>query len=148
VDKSNFFLQRSCVDIRELGTESRDSVIALWDQAGLTRPWNSPGDDFDRALEGKSSVVLGAFDEGSIVATVMVGHDGHRGWVYYLAVADSNRRMGFGKSIMEAAEEWVGRHGIPKIQLMVREDNVNARDFYLRAGYEKSDVTVYGRRLD
>lgn len=136
------------MDIRELGTESRDSVIDLWGQAGLTRPWNSPADDFDRALEGKSSVVLGAFDEGSIVATVMVGHDGHRGWVYYLAVADSRRRMGFGTLMMEAAEEWVRRHGIPKIQLMVREDNVNAKDFYVHAGYERSDVTVYGRRLD
>jgi ribosomal protein S18 acetylase RimI-like enzyme len=123
-------------------------VIALWNQAGLTRPWNAPEADFDRALGGKSSVVLGAFDEGLIVATVMVGYDGHRGWVYYLAVADSRRRMGFGKLMMDAAEEWVGRHGIPKIQLMVREDNVNARDFYLHAGYEKSDVTVYGRRLD
>ena len=136
------------MDIRELGVEFRDSVIALWDQAGLTRPWNSPKDDFDRASKGDSSVVLGALDEGLLVATAMVGHDGHRGWVYYLAVAESRRRTGLGDLMMSAAEGWVRRNGIPKIQLMVREDNVNARDFYLHAGYEKSDVTVYGRRLD
>jgi GNAT superfamily N-acetyltransferase len=136
------------MDIRELSAESRASVIALWEQAGLTRPWNSPEDDFDRALHGSSSVVLGAFDEDSLVATALVGHDGHRGWVYYLAVVDSRRRTGLGRLMMGAAEEWVRRHGIPKIQLMVREDNVTARDFYLSTGYVKSDVTVYGRRLD
>jgi ribosomal protein S18 acetylase RimI-like enzyme len=136
------------MDIHELGVEYRDSVIALWSEAGLTRPWNSPEDDFDRACNGRSSTVLGAIDEGLLVATAMVGHDGHRGWVYYLAVADSRRRTGLGKTMMGAAEQWVHRNGIPKIQLMVREDNVNAREFYLHAGYEKSDVDVYGRRLD
>jgi len=136
------------MDIQELGAEFRDSVVALWDEAGLTRPWNSPEDDFDRALQGDSSAVLGVLDDGVLVATVMVGHDGHRGWVYYLAVAESRRRMGFGKLMMSAAEGWVRRNGIPKIQLMVRDDNVNARDFYLHTGYERSGVTVYGRRLD
>jgi ribosomal protein S18 acetylase RimI-like enzyme len=136
------------MDIQELGMESRDSVIALWEQAGLTRPWNSPEEDFDRALAGSSSALLGAIDEGSLIAVAMVGHDGHRGWVYYLAVAKSRRNTGLGREMMAAAEEWIRRRGIPKIQLMVREDNVNARDFYLHAGYEQSDVTVYGRRLD
>lgn len=136
------------MDIEELGVEFRDSVIALWDEAGLTRPWNSPEEDFDRALQGDSSTILGALDEGVLVATAMVGHDGHRGWVYYLAVAESRRRTGLGKLMMSAAEGWVRRNGIPKIQLMVRDDNVNARDFYLHTGYERSGVTVYGRRLD
>jgi GNAT superfamily N-acetyltransferase len=136
------------MDIKELGVEDRGSVIELWDQVGLTRPWNSPTDDFDRATRGDSSTVLGALDEGVLVATAMVGHDGHRGWVYYLAVAESRQRTGLGALMMHAAEEWVRRQGIPKIQLMVREDNTNARDFYLHTGYEESDVTVYGRRLD
>jgi GNAT superfamily N-acetyltransferase len=136
------------MDILELGMEFRDAVIALWNEAGLTRPWNSPGDDFDRASTGDSSVILGAFDDGQLVATAMVGHDGHRGWVYYLAVAESKRRSGLGTLMMKAAEEWVRRKGIPKIQFMVREDNVDAREFYLHAGYERSDVSVYGRRLD
>ncbi len=68
------------MDIQELGVEFRDSAIALWEEAGLTRPWNSPKDDFDRASQSASSVVLGALDEGVLVATAMVGHDGHRGW--------------------------------------------------------------------
>jgi ribosomal protein S18 acetylase RimI-like enzyme len=136
------------MDIQELGAEFRDSVTTLWDEAGLTRPWNSPGDDFDRAVAGSSSVVLGAIDEGELVATAMVGHDGHRGWVYYLAVTTSRQRAGLGTFMMGAAEEWVSRQGIPKIQLMVRDANVSARAFYVGAGYEKSDVSVYGRRLD
>jgi ribosomal protein S18 acetylase RimI-like enzyme len=136
------------MDIEELGAESRDAVVALWHEARLTRPWNAPEDDFDRAMRGDSSAVLGARDDDVLVATAMVGHDGHRGWVYYLAVATSHRRHGVGRSMMKAAEEWVGRKGIPKIQLMVRNENMDASDFYQRLGYERSDVMVYARRLD
>ncbi len=136
------------MDIRAIGAESRDAAIALWEQAALTRPWNSATDDFDRALQGDSSAVLGGFDGDELVATAMVGHDGHRGWVYYLAVDVSRRRTGIGRLMMSAAEEWVRAARIPKIQLMVRDDNGEARDFYREIGYERSDVSVYGRRLD
>jgi ribosomal protein S18 acetylase RimI-like enzyme len=135
------------MEIRELSIDSCDSVIALWVQAGITRPWNAPEEDFKRACESPTSAVLGAFDGNELVATAMVGHDGHRGWVYYLAVEESRRHFGFGRSMMTAAEEWIRRTGIPKIQLMVRDENVSARDFYLHIGYEKSDVSVYGRRF-
>ena len=136
------------MDIHELGVEFRESVVELWVEAGLTRPWNSPRHDFDRATQSESSVVLGALDDGELVATAMVGHDGHRGWVYYMAVAESRRRTGLGRMMLRAAEEWVDQHGIMKIQLMVRDENVEARDFYTHVGYEKSPVSVYGRRLD
>ncbi|HEY5438197.1 MAG TPA: GNAT family acetyltransferase [Acidimicrobiales bacterium] len=136
------------MDIEELGFEHRDSVIALWQRAGLTRPWNSPYDDYDRATRMESSVVLGVVEDGDVVATVMVGHDGHRGWAYYLAVETSRLKTGLGAAMMSAAEEWVRRNGIPKIQLMVRAENLTVRDFYLHRGYEASDVTVYGLRLE
>jgi len=136
------------VDIEELGTEHRDSVIALWQRAGLTRPWNSPYNDYDRATRNESSVVLGVVEDGVVVATVMVGHDGHRGWVYYLAVESSREKTGLGAIMMSAAEDWVHRSGIPKIQLMVRADNLEVRDFYLHRGYDASDVTVYGLRFE
>lgn len=136
------------MEIRELEIESGDAVISLWEHAGLTRPWNSPEDDFRRACESDSSAVLGAFEGDHLIATAMVGVDGHRGWVYYLAVEESRQRGGLGRSMMEAAEEWVRQRGAPKIQLMVRDDNFSARDFYLGIGYEKSDVRVYGRRLE
>ena len=78
------------MDVRELTAADRPSATALWSEVGLTRPWNDPGADFDRAVAGPTSCVLGAFDDG-LAATSMVGHDGHRGWVYYLAVDPARR---------------------------------------------------------
>jgi GNAT superfamily N-acetyltransferase len=135
------------MDVQELGTEYKESVIRLWLQAGLTRTWNNPEDDFDRAMASGSSTVLGVVIDGDVVATAMVGQDGHRGWVYYLAVEKSKLNTGLGATMMEAAEEWVRQTGMPKVQLMVRTDNVDAREFYLHRGYEASDVTVYGHRF-
>jgi GNAT superfamily N-acetyltransferase len=140
--------KNSRMDVQEFGIDQRDAVISLWEQAGLTRPWNSPYNDYDRATRSESSAVLGVVEDGHVVATVMVGHDGHRGWVYYLAVASSKRKTGLGATMMSAAETWVRSNGMPKIQLMVRAENVDVRDFYLHRGYEASDVTVYGLRLE
>lgn len=103
--------------------------------------------DLDRALAGPSSTVLAALgDDGGLVGTVMVGHDGHRGWLYYLAVAPARRGEGIGRALVAAAEERLAEH-VPKLQLMVRTDNVAAVSFYERLGYERSEVTVLGRRL-
>jgi ribosomal protein S18 acetylase RimI-like enzyme len=78
----------------------------------------------------------------------MVGHDGHRGWVYYLAVARSQQRVGLGSELMRAAEEWLRTRGAVKVQLMVRSDNESSLDFYRRVGYESNDVTVLSRWLE
>ena len=119
----------------------------LWRDASLTRPWNSPEEDFDRALAGPTSVILGVVSDGVVVATAMVGHDGHRGWVYYLAVTGSLQRQGIGSLLMSSAEDWVRRAGLPKIQLMVRDENAEALEFYRRLGYEDAGVTTMGRWL-
>jgi ribosomal protein S18 acetylase RimI-like enzyme len=78
----------------------------------------------------------------------MVGFDGHRGWVYYLAVDPGRRRRGLGRSLMAAAEDWLMVRGAPKLQLMVRSDNEAAVGFYQRLGLERQEVIVLGRRLD
>jgi ribosomal protein S18 acetylase RimI-like enzyme len=139
--------ETSPMDIRELAAADRHDATDLWEEAGLTRPWNEPASDFDRALSGPTSAVLGALDAGQLAATVMVGHDGHRGWVYYLAVKRGNRRRGLGRRMMQEAQSWLRERGAVKLQLMVRDGNADALGFYQHLGYEDAHVTVLARWL-
>jgi ribosomal protein S18 acetylase RimI-like enzyme len=122
-----------------------EAVISLWSACQLTRPWNDPKRDFALAVEGLASAVLVLRDSGAIVASVMVGFDGHRGWIYYLAVAPGHRRRGLGRRMMAAAEEWLRERGAPKIQLMVREDNAQVIAFYEALGLQRQKVVTLGR---
>jgi ribosomal protein S18 acetylase RimI-like enzyme len=133
--------------IRDLIPEDIEQASALWHRAGLTRPWNPPERDLQRALDGETSTVLGAFDDGNLVGTVMVGHDGHRGWVYYLAVDEGRRGSGLGKQLMTAAEQWLKANGAVKVQLMVRSTNESVLGFYDSLGYEDADVRVRAKWL-
>jgi ribosomal protein S18 acetylase RimI-like enzyme len=130
-----------------LGDSDVDAVVALWRRCDLTRPWNDPHADIARARATATSVVLVGYVEAVLVASVMVGYDGHRGWVYYLAVAPEARRAGLGRRMMQAAEAWLRGRGAPKLQLMVRADNAAAVGFYERLGLERQDVVVLGKRL-
>jgi ribosomal protein S18 acetylase RimI-like enzyme len=134
--------------VEVLTAADANDAVALWQAAGLTRPWNDPHADFNRALAVPTSAVLGLRDGGALVATVMVGDDGHRGWVYYLAVDPARQRGGLGRVMMAAAEDWLAKRGCPKLNLMVRGDNTQARGFYARLGYELNDVVTLAKRLD
>jgi ribosomal protein S18 acetylase RimI-like enzyme len=123
-------------------------AVALWHEAGLTRPWNDPDADLTRALAGPASDVLAVVDDDRLLGTAMVGHDGHRGWLYYLSVASAARRRGVGTALVRACEAWLVERDVPKVQLMVRRDNAPALAFYAPLGYDLVDVTVLGRRLD
>lgn len=126
-----------------------DAAIELWAACGLTLPWNDARSDLELALAGPSSTVL-AHHSGEppvLDGTAMVGHDGHRAWVYYLAVAPNLQGRGLGRILMDAAERWARDQGLPKIQLMVRTDNNAVREFYAHLGYELQDVVVLGRRF-
>jgi ribosomal protein S18 acetylase RimI-like enzyme len=136
------------MEISELTADHADGAVALWHESGLTRPWNNPQDDYRRAVEGPTSAVLGAQDEAGVVGTAMVGHDGHRGWVYYLAVRDDVRRTGLGSHLMRAAEEWLGDRGVPKVNVMVRTTNTAVVGFYESLGYQDGEVLVLGKFLD
>jgi ribosomal protein S18 acetylase RimI-like enzyme len=133
--------------IEPLSPARIDDAVALWRDAGLTRPWNDPLQDLRCALDGPSSAVLGGTQDDVLVATAMVGHDGHRGWVYYLAVRPDARRRGHGAAMMRACEAWLARHAIAKLNVMVRADNAATRGFYGALGYGADDVTVLSRRL-
>ena len=136
------------MQIRDLTSADIGAATSLWLQAGLTRPWNPPELDLQRALDGVTSTALGAFDDDRLIGTVMVGHDGHRGWVYYLAVDESQRGTGLGKEMMVAAENWLREHGAVKVQLMVRSTNEAVLGFYQHLGYEDADVQVRSKRLN
>ncbi len=123
-------------------------AITLWHATGLTRPWNDPETDLRIAMTGPASTVLAGIDNDTLVATTMVGHDGHRGWVYYLAVEPSLQASGVGRQMMRACEQWVRARGIPKLQIMVRDENQAAIDFYAKLGYTDAKVAVLGLRLD
>jgi ribosomal protein S18 acetylase RimI-like enzyme len=133
--------------MREAGAADASEVIALWEACGLTRPWNDPAADFARAVTGPASAVLLLHERDALAACVMVGCDGHRGWVYYLAVAPERRRAGLGRAMMDAAEAWLRERGAPKVQLMVREDNEAALGFYESLGLERQKVVTLGRFL-
>ena len=133
--------------IAPLTPADRDDAVALWRAAGVARPWNHPEADFDLALGGPTSAVLGGRADGALVATAMVGHDGHRGWVYYVAVAPELRGRGHGRAVMAAAEAWLAERDVPKLNLMVRADNAAARGFYATLGYGVDDVAVMSRPL-
>lgn len=133
--------------IDELTEATTDRVVELWHEAELVRPWNDPVFDMRRALEGPTSSVLGALVDEKLVGTVMVGHDGHRGWVYYLAVCSDSQRQGIGTALMRAAERWLSDQNVPKLNLMVRTDNDRVSDFYSSLGYGRDNVHVLSRRL-
>jgi ribosomal protein S18 acetylase RimI-like enzyme len=135
------------MEIRHADRADRGAVVALWEAAGLTRPWNPPEADFDRAIAGPTSTVLVGFDDGSLVATALAGDDGHRGWLYYVAVPAERRGMGLGTEIVRAAEAWLRDRGCRKVQLMVRDTNEAVLGFYEALGYEDSGVHVLGRWL-
>ena len=124
------------------------SVVALWERCGLTRPWNDPAADIALARRGDNAAVLVGRDGCNIVASVMVGHDGHRGWVYYVSVDPDCRGKGFGRIIMTAAEQWLRERGILKLMLIVRRDNAKVQAFYETLDYAEQERILYANWLD
>lgn len=134
--------------IEPLGPGHREAAVALWREAGLVRPWNDPAADYVAALRAPAAVILGLCEDGVLHGTAIVGWDGHRGWIYYLAVAADRRGAGCGRSLVHAAEAWLAAQGAPKAQLMVREGNAAAEGFWRALGYRPQPATVLGRWID
>lgn len=136
------------LSIRAFAEADRGPVKALWVGCGLVVPYNDPDADIDLAAGRENSdVLVGCAVDGSLVATAMVGHDGHRGWLYYVAVDPAHRDAGFGRIMVRAGEDWLRTRGIRKAQLLVRETNTAVRAFYERIGWAESPRTVMERWL-
>jgi len=135
------------MEIRSFAKADEDAVIRLWDRCGLTRPWNDPHKDIARKLAVRPDLFLIAVDGGEIVGSVMVGYDGHRGWINYLAVAPAHRRQGLGRALMEEAELRLLREGCPKVNLQVRAGNEGVVAFYRELGYGVEEMVDMGKRI-
>lgn len=136
------------LDISDIEDADVAAVAALWARCGLTRPWNDPEADiaFARSVPG-AGVLVGRVGN-AIVASAMVGHDGHRGTVYYVSVDPDARGDGLGREIMAAAEDWLKARGVWKLNLMVRSDNAEVIDFYQALGYETEERVNLSKWLD
>ncbi len=135
------------MEIRPFELADESAVIALWEQCGLIRPWNDPKKDIDRKLCVQPHLFLVGLVERSLVATVMAGYEGHRGWINYLAVAPEHQRKGFGGA-MAQVELRLREAGCPKINLLVRSKNNQVIEFYQHLGYAIDDVISLGKRLE
>lgn len=135
------------IAFRDIEDGDVEAVVALWQVCGLTRPWNDPYKDISFARQGKESTVLVGEIEGRIMATVMAGHDGHRGMLYYVAVSPALRGQGHGKASIKAAEAWLAARGVWKINLLVRAENDAVRGFYEKLGYDVNPVLCMARKI-
>ncbi len=136
------------LEIRAYRESDRDAVEALWRECGLVTPWNDPAKDIHRKLRIQREMFLVGSLHSRLVATVMAGYDGHRGWINYLAVATQYRKRGFGHRLMDEAEAHLRNMGCPKINLQVRSSNIGVVTFYKSIGYSMDDVVSMGKRLE
>ena len=123
-------------------------VTRLWQRCGLTREWNDPAGDIALARKENNATVLLGRRDGALAASVLVGHDGHRGWVYYVSVDPDHRLKDYGREIMTAAEDWLRERSIAKLQLMVRDDNARVHAFYEALGYYDQKRVTFAKWLD
>lgn len=134
--------------IRPYERDDESAVIDLWERCGLTRPWNDPRKDIARKLLVRPDLFLVGVSQRQVIATVMAGYEGHRGWINYLAVHPDHQRQGRGSTIVDAAENLLRAAGCPKINLQVRTSNVGVIEFYRSVGYAVDDVVSLGKRLE
>jgi ribosomal protein S18 acetylase RimI-like enzyme len=133
--------------VRSFEPADRDSVISLWRESGLLRPWNDPFKDIARKVAEQPELFLVGESRGTVVATAMVGYEGHRGWIYYMAVAPDMQGHALGGQMIREAEQLLLARGCPKVCLMVRSTNTGVIDFYRKQGYEVDSVVAMAKRL-
>ena len=139
--------------IRSFRKTDTSAAVALWRDCGLIRPWNDPYKDIQRKSHRRPELflvgTLPADDQGAdvLVATAMAGYDGHRGSVYYLAVAPGQRQMAIGCTLMEEVEDCLLALGCPKVNVLVRTSNASVLSFCNKLGYARDDAFSLGKRL-
>jgi ribosomal protein S18 acetylase RimI-like enzyme len=136
------------IEIRPYESSDEIQVVQLWTDCGLVVPWNNPHRDIQRKLDVQPELFLVGCLAKKIIATVMAGYDGHRGWINYLAVHPDHQRTGIGRRMMDEAEIRLRAAGCPKINLQVRSTNAMVINFYRKIGYKMDEVVSFGKRLE
>lgn len=137
----------AAIQIRPFKPQDENEVIALWQACDLVRPWNNPQRDIARKRDVQPELFLVALKDQMLVGTAMVGYEGHRGWVNYLAVQPALQGLSIGRALMQEAERLLLERGCPKLNLQVRTSNTGVLAFYAQLGYLQDDVVSLGKRL-
>jgi ribosomal protein S18 acetylase RimI-like enzyme len=135
------------MQIRPFRPADEATVVALWKECGLTRSWNDPQKDIARKVAVQPELFLVGVADGAVMASVMAGYEGHRGWMNYLAVAPRFRGRGLGRLLVLEVERLLLERGCPKVNLQVRATNPEAVAFYRRLGYAQDESISLGKRL-
>ena len=141
-------MTESSLLIRPFQTEDEDALVALWKMCELTVPWNNPHKDIARKLQVQPELFLVGILGNSLIATVMGGYEGHRGWINYLAVHQDFQGKGYGQGIMNSVETGLREMGCPKINLQIRTGNNKIASFYHKLGFTNDHVVSMGKRLE
>ncbi len=136
------------LEVRNYRESDQEAVVQLWQDCGLVMPWNDPVKDIHRKLGMQPDLLLVGLMGSRLVAAVMAGYEGHRGWINYLAVAPDCRTRGHGRRLMEEAEARLRALGCPKTNLQIRSSNADVIEFYKRIGFSVDDVVSMGKRLE
>lgn len=146
-DKNERIVNQQDMEIRRFQDTDLSAVVSLWKRCNLTVPWNDPLRDIDRKKKHQPELFLVGQINNRLIASVMGGYDGHRGWIYYLAVDPDYRQRGFGSLIIKEVEARIKKTGCAKINVMVRKSNQEIADFYSKHGYGPDEVSCLGKRL-
>ena len=141
-------MTESSLLIRPFQTEDEDALVALWKMCELTVSWNNPHKDIARKLQVQPELFLVGILDSSLIATVMGGYEGHRGWINYLAVHSDFQGKGYGQEIMNSVETGLREMGCPKINLQIRAGNNKIASFYQKLGFTNDHVVSMGKRLE
>ena len=134
--------------IRPFQKGDEKALVSLWNMCKLTVPWNNPYKDIARKLKVQAELFLVGYLEDKLIASVMAGYDGHRGWINYFAVHPDFQARGYGKQLMDNVENRLRELGCPKINLQIREGNDKVFAFYQKLGFVEEKRINMGKRIE
>lgn len=134
--------------IRSYQPSDAEAVAQLWRDVFVNdQPWHDPLADVRRKEAQRDELLLIGLIDATVIATVLVGYDGHRGWIYRVAVAPTHRTRGFGRAMVVAAEQRLRTLGCPKLNLQIIWSNRAVVGFYERLGYVIEERVSMGKPL-